>query len=124
VINIKIKGPMKSWTNRKTQIAIWTDALLERLKLLYWNNQHGKLNEQPSLKAPPLPILIVQGHEWHLLIVTKDLDKMIIREQIGFGNTRTCFNAMKVVAALHWLMDWAERVWRPWFMSLLPQVGG
>jgi len=30
---------------------------------------------------------------------------MIEREHIDVGNTRSCFDAMKVVAVLHWLMD-------------------
>lgn len=50
-------------------------------------------------------VLIAQGHDWHLLIVTKDAEKMIVSEHIDVGNTRSCFNAMKVVAVLHWLMD-------------------
>ena len=32
-------------------------------------------------------------------------EKMIVREHIDIGNTRSCFDAMKVVAVLHWLMD-------------------
>ena len=42
---------------------------------------------------------------------------MVVREQVGIGSTRNCFDAMKVLAALHWLMDWAQRVWRPWFVG-------
>ncbi|KAI9657282.1 MAG: hypothetical protein M1829_006927 [Trizodia sp. TS-e1964] len=109
-INIETKGPMKSWTDGKPQIAIWVDALLKRLALI---------RGAPSWTRPALPLLIAQGHDWHLLFVSTDSQKMTIWEQIDIGSTRSCFDAMKVVAVLHWLMDWAERVWRPWFLSLI-----
>ncbi|ORY01182.1 hypothetical protein BCR34DRAFT_494068, partial [Clohesyomyces aquaticus] len=110
-INIETKGPMKSWTDGKPQIAIWTDAWLKRLALIRGNT---------SGQWPALPLLIAQGHDWHLLIVSKNDERMTIWEQIDIGSTRSCFDAMKVVTVLHWLMDWAERVWRPWLL-LLPK---
>jgi len=109
-IHVECKGPMKSWTDGKPQIAIWTDALLKRLSLIRGTT---------SGLWPALPLLIVQGHDWHLLIVSKNDQKMTVWEQIAIGSTRSCFDAMKVVAVLHWLMDWAERVWRTWFSSLI-----
>ena len=109
-IHVETKGPMKSWTDGKPQIAIWTDALLKRLALIS-GNANGSW--------PALPLLVAQGHDWHSLIVSKNDKKTIIWEQIDIGSTRSCFDAMKVLATLHWLMDWAERVWRPWFLSLV-----
>jgi hypothetical protein len=52
------------------------------------------------------------------LVVSKNDQNMTIREQIAFGSTRSCFDALKVVAVLHWLFEWAETVWRPWLLSL------
>jgi len=109
-IHVETKGPMKSWTDGKPQIAIWTDAWLKRLALI-----RGII----SRPWPALPLLIAQGHDWHLLIVSKNDQKMTIWEEIAIGSTRSCFDAMKVLAVLHWLMDWAETVWRPWFLSLM-----
>lgn len=109
-INVETKGPMKSWTDGKPQIAIWTDAWLKRLALMRGTTIG---------RWPALPLLIAQGHDWHLLIVSKNDQKMTIWEGITIGSTRSCFDAMKTVAVLHWLMDWAEIVWRPWFLSLV-----
>lgn len=89
------------WTDGKPQIAIWTEALLKRLALISGN---------ASDTWPALPLLIAYGHDWHLLIVSKMDQKMNIWEQIDIGGTRSCFDAMKVLAALHWLMDWAESI--------------
>ncbi|KAI1556944.1 hypothetical protein PtrEW7m1_012205, partial [Pyrenophora tritici-repentis] len=46
---------------------------------------------------------------------------LTFREMIMIGSTRNCFDTLKVVAVLQWLMDWAETVWRPWFLSLIAQ---
>lgn len=108
-INIETKGPMKSWTDGKPQIAIWTDAWMKRLALI---------RENSNGQWPALPLLIAQGHDWHLLIVSKTDRRMTIWEQVDIGSTRSCFDAMKVITVLHWLMDWAEKVWRPWLLSL------
>ena len=68
---------------------------------------------------PAIPVLIRQGQEWHLLIVTKTTERMVIREQIAIGSTRNVYDVLKVVAVLHWLLNWAETIWRPWFLKLI-----
>lgn len=83
---------MKSWTDGKPQIAIWTDALLKRLALIRGN---------ASGLWPALPLLIAQSHDWHLLVVSKNNQKMTIWEQIAIGSTRSYFDAMKLIAALY-----------------------
>ena len=114
-INIETKAPEKSWTDGKAQIAIWVDAWLQRLRLLRPCTS-AQSSIQP-LQPPALPLLIAQGHEWHLLIVVLHDEKMVVREQVAIGSTRNCYDAMKTLAALHWLMDWAQRIWRPWFVG-------
>ncbi|KAL8908301.1 MAG: hypothetical protein Q9171_005509 [Xanthocarpia ochracea] len=52
-INIETKSPMKSWTDGKPQIAIWTDAWLKRLALIRGTTTSGPW--------PALPLLIGQG---------------------------------------------------------------
>ncbi|KAA8624395.1 hypothetical protein PtrV1_00075 [Pyrenophora tritici-repentis] len=112
-INIETKGPMKSWTDGKAQVGIWMDAWLHGCELL--------CKKGPDKDWPAIPVLISQGHEWHLLIVTKNKEGLTFREMIMIGSTRNCFDTLKVVAVLQWLMDWAETVWRPWFLSLIAQ---
>lgn len=112
--NVETKGPNKSWTDGKSQIAIWTDAWLHRVSLL---PQAGHVIGDGAW--PAIPLLIAQGHDWHLLIISKDGEKTVVWDQIAVGSSRNCFEAMKTVAALHWCMDWAETVYRPWFRSLI-----
>lgn len=35
-------------------------------------------------------------------------EEMVVSEQIDVGDTTSCFDAMKVVPVLQWLIDWAE----------------
>lgn len=76
----------------KPQIAIWTNAWMKRLVLI---------RENSNVQWPALPLLIAQGHDWHLLIVSKTDQRMTIWEQVDIGSTRLCFDAMKVVTVLH-----------------------
>ena len=117
VINIETKAPHKSWTDGKAQIAIWVDAWFQRLRLLQGCAQADLQFPTHPLRPPALPLLIAQGHDWHLLIVKLQDEKMVIRDQVAIGSTRNTFDAMKTLAALHWVIDWAQSVWRPWFVS-------
>ncbi|KAF2625644.1 hypothetical protein BU25DRAFT_396335 [Macroventuria anomochaeta] len=116
-IHIETKSPLKSWTDGKPQIGIWIDAWLRRCELLW---KDGRAPTAVMAKDwPTLPVLISQGHEWHLLVVTKTIERVMIREQVMIGSTRNVCDALKVVALLHWLLNWAETVWRPWFLELI-----
>jgi hypothetical protein len=116
-IHIETKSPMKSWTDGKPQIGIWMDTWLHRCELLWRDGQSP--GAVMTKEWPAVPVLIAQGHEWHLLVVIKTAEKIIIKEQITIGSTRNVCDALKVVAVLHWLLDWAETVWRPWFLELI-----
>ncbi|KAL8724767.1 MAG: hypothetical protein Q9166_007761 [cf. Caloplaca sp. 2 TL-2023] len=116
-IGIETKAPNKSWTDGKAQIAIWTAALHKRLLML---QQPG----QERLEIPVMPLLIAQGHDWHLFIVSQQSRfgkkrTTIIWQKIDIGNTRNCFDTYKLVSILHLIMDWAYTIWRPWFLKLI-----
>lgn len=107
---------MSSWVEGKSQISISTDAWLRRCELL-WQEVRNTIATLST--RPVVPVLIIQGHEWHLLIATKPDQGLVFREQIPTGGTRNCFDMLKIVATLHWLLQWAETTWRPWFLSLI-----
>lgn len=118
-IDIETKSPMKSWTDGKPQIGIWTDARLTRCEML-WKDTCGvgADGDAPHINWPLMPVLVAQGHDWHFLLATKMGQTLVFVEKLDIGSTRTVFYALKVVAVLHWLMDWAEKVWRPFFYQL------
>ena len=117
-VNIETKASNKSWTDGKPQLAIWTSALFKRLQKLVSDEAAAA-----NLRIPAMPLVIVQGHDWHLLIISHQLSpeegRTIIWQKIDIGNTRSCFDTFKIVAVLHLALQWAETTWRPWFCSLL-----
>lgn len=116
-IHVETKSPMNSWTDSKPRIGIWIDAWLQRCELLLDDDR--LVTTFMTEPWPAIPVLISQGHEWHLLIVTKTDEKVIVREQVMIGSTRNVYDALEIVSVLHWLLDWAETVWRPWFLDLI-----
>ncbi|KAI4111317.1 MAG: hypothetical protein LQ345_006824, partial [Seirophora villosa] len=93
--SIETKAPNKSWTDGKAQLAIWTAAFHKRLAMLQKPGQ-----SQGHLRIPAMPLLIAQGHDWHLLIVSRqplsdneDCSETIIWQKIDIGSTRNCFDA-------------------------------
>lgn len=114
-LHIETKAPTKSWTDGRPQIAIWTGAWIRRLL---------ELRPVPDKRStdrpiPATPILIVQGHDWHLLILQKELNRTLIWEKIDVGNTRSVFAACQVLAVLHWLAHWADTTFKSWLEGLV-----
>lgn len=121
-INIETKAPNKSWTDGKPQLGIWMSSLMTRLrKLPDYRSPQPRVSE--NLVIPAMPIIVVQGHEWHLMIVSQVKDggqrRTVVWQMLGIGSTRTCFDTYKVIAVLHYLTRWAEQTWRPWFHSVV-----
>ncbi|SLM39299.1 hypothetical protein LPUS_09819 [Lasallia pustulata] len=116
-VNIETKASDKSWTDGKPQLAIWTSALFKRLQKLVGDEAAA------NLRIPAMPLVIAQGHDWHLLIISHqpspEEGRTVIWQKIDIGNTRNCFDIYKIIAVLHLVVQWAETTWRPWFYSLL-----
>lgn len=112
-INIETKAPNKSWTDGKAQLGIWTNAFFKRLQLL------AEKDKTATLNIPAMPLVIAQGHDWYLLIISHqhspDQGQTIIWQKLDIGSSRNCFDALKIIAVLHYLMEWAEKTWRVWF---------
>lgn len=122
-VNIETKAPNKSWTDGKPQLAIWTMSLFKRLSKLWKPGSSPpdapQLPPTAVLKIPAMPLIVAQGHDWHLMIISQRSEKSIIWQKIDIGNTRNCFDAYKLMAVLHLVLDWAQTVWRPWFHRLI-----
>ena len=90
-VNIETKAPDKSWSDGKAQLGIWITSLHSRFRLL---PQYDSASPQPApfLSIPAMPLIIVQGHDWHLLIVSQDsapsTRKTAIWQKIDMGSTR------------------------------------
>lgn len=122
-VNIETKSPNKSWTDGKPQLAIWLSSLITRLRKL--QDFRSPMPGLADIEVPAMPVIIAQGHDWHALIVSQVKDretgvrKTLVWQKLDIGSTRTCFDTYKVLAVLHYLTNWAEKTWRPWFHTLI-----
>lgn len=71
-VNIETKLTGTGWDAANIQIAIWVAAQFTRLEqlLLAGGGEHCVL---------ALPVIIIQGHNWNFLAVTRNLDRKTVR---------------------------------------------
>ena len=63
-----------------------------------------------------LPGVVVQGHEWKLLITTYGEDgKTTLWTSKVFGSTSTTLETFQVVAGLRELLKWTVDTFEPWY---------
>lgn len=63
-ISIKTTLPGENWDRAQRHISIWAAALYNKLEDLL-----ARVAKVPLL---PLPLIIIQGHDWNLLMLTRD----------------------------------------------------
>ncbi|KAL9123688.1 MAG: hypothetical protein Q9217_006906, partial [Psora testacea] len=71
-VNLETKNPNKSWTDGKPQLAIWFSSLITRLRKL--QDFRSPTPRLADIEVPAMPVIIAQGHDWHLLIVSQHED--------------------------------------------------
>ncbi|KAI1394965.1 hypothetical protein F4819DRAFT_492948 [Hypoxylon fuscum] len=115
----------------ESQLAIWTKAWLNRMKLLGAKN------------IPPLPVLRIKGHDWFLLLAweeheqehehgqeqdqeqDRDRDReqqdaepsLIILAEMPIGDTRSILPLYRLINVLRRLARWADGPFRDWHES-------
>ena len=89
----------ETWTRAYDQVVVWIESLFMRLK---------QLSKDPDNVAPlPVPVIIVEGFEWYVLVVLVRSGKTLVLGQVLMRDTRLFNGFMGVLAGLHWLIYWA-----------------
>lgn len=100
--------------NANFQLGTW--ALAQVAKLRFLLVQAGN----PDAEIPPLPLVLIQGSEWRFSIFEAGATEATQWAYSGvLGDTTGARGVFQVVSALHCLMDWGERVYRPWFLDMI-----
>ncbi|KAK0622143.1 hypothetical protein DIS24_g11358 [Lasiodiplodia hormozganensis] len=87
------------------QLAVWVSAHFRWLQRL--SNGGSAL--------PTLPLIIVQGHEWKLMLAELEDDSEIrIFRHLSLGTTRSVLGVYQLAASLRRLAGWAKDTYRPW----------
>ncbi|KPM42275.1 hypothetical protein AK830_g4267 [Neonectria ditissima] len=78
-----------------------------------------EIDVQPCPLPEFIPGIIVQGHDWHLVITTTDGQQTQLWQKVTIGTTNTTKGIYQIVYALQVLRQWALDVYWPWLRALL-----
>ncbi|KAH8659540.1 hypothetical protein BGZ61DRAFT_540112 [Ilyonectria robusta] len=87
------------------------------------NSQGQAEPQEPEIAVQPYPLpdfipgIIVQGHDWHLVITTTDGQQTQLRQKVTIGTTNTSKGIYQIVYALQILRQWAQDVYWPWLRA-------
>lgn len=85
----------------------------------------AKLSRGRVARLPFLPGIVVQGHNWSLVLSTREGARTILWTEWEFGTTQSMQNIFKVVAGLRELAAWFRDVYLPWWReNILDGFGG
>ncbi|KAH7019758.1 hypothetical protein EDB80DRAFT_870376 [Ilyonectria destructans] len=89
-------------------------------------NSQGQVEPQePEIAVRPYPLpdfipgIIVQGHDWDLVITTTDGQQTQLWQKVTIGTTNTSKGIYQIVYALQILRQWAQDVYWPWLRALI-----
>jgi len=89
------------------QLGMWTAAHFAKLR---------QLTQDRSAALPVLPLVLVQGHEWKLMLASMKPDpRLEMLAYLPLGDTGTLSGVYRVIAAIRRLAKWIDEQYRPWF---------
>ncbi|KAF2206651.1 hypothetical protein CERZMDRAFT_89143 [Cercospora zeae-maydis SCOH1-5] len=111
-VSIETKAGAEAGADATLQLTTWVaaqDAFLRRVL--------EKLG-RPNVTIPPLPLVMIQGHQWNFYYAQMKTDATTLwYGGDAFGNTSTLLGIYRIIAGLQRLMQWAETVYKPWFIE-------
>ncbi|SMR64934.1 unnamed protein product [Zymoseptoria tritici ST99CH_3D1] len=114
VASIETKLPGEGRADGMRQLMTWAQAQVTRLRQLL--KEFGR-PDAGIVEIPVMPLLFVQGHEWHFLCfkdVAGENMATFYSDGVLIGSTTSLLETCKVVAGLRVLIKWADDVWWPW----------
>ncbi|KAG7403113.1 hypothetical protein Forpi1262_v018791 [Fusarium oxysporum f. sp. raphani] len=130
-VSIETKKTGEGWDNARLQMEVWMAAHWQFLrKVLQLHRlaagavssleQTDGFNSYETRKLPEfLPGIIIQGHDWYLIITTSEGEKTIFWHKENFGQTSKSKGIYTIIHNLQLLRKWAQEVYWEWMRELL-----
>ncbi len=143
-LSIETKRTGEGWDNARLQMGIWNAAHWEFLGLLLRMRREAadelstlqgripddtteasrtelpNVSDAQTLQLPEyLPGIIIQGHDWHLVITTRHGDKTIFWQKMTFGTTSSSKGIYQIICVLQLLQLWAREEYWTWLRAVL-----
>lgn len=138
-LSIETKKPGESWEKAKLQLGVWEAARWAFLRHLLGTyttqaaqtqavtEHQDQLNNTPAPQAhlsglPEfLPGIIIQGHDWNLVITTQEGERTILWQRILMGSTLNTKGVYQIICCIQLLRQWAQDTFWPWLRGLIRQ---
>ncbi|KAL1614350.1 hypothetical protein SLS56_012132 [Neofusicoccum ribis] len=88
------------------------------LQLSVWVSAHfRRLQQLTDARIPTMPLIIVQGHEWKLLLAEYSVEEgeLVMYWMLNLGATHSILGTYQLIASLRQLTKWISETYRPWF---------
>ncbi|EXK24197.1 hypothetical protein FOMG_19062 [Fusarium oxysporum f. sp. melonis 26406] len=130
-VSVETKKTGEGWENAKLQMEVWMAAHWQFLRKLLSLRQRAQelttTNEKRWNLPDFIPGIIIQGHDWHLIITTPEGEKTVFWQKKNFGDTSSSKGIYKIIYNLQLLRQWAQEDYWKWMRELLlewPRIEG
>ncbi|RGP63929.1 hypothetical protein FSPOR_8256 [Fusarium sporotrichioides] len=129
-----MKTTGEGWENARLQMEVWMAAHWQFLRQLLEMRQHAadKLSVLRSRAGEMsfcsdkiwdlpefIPGIIIQGHDWHLIVTTADGERTIFWQKKTLGDTSSSKGIYQIIYNLQLLRQWAQDEYWKWLKDLL-----
>ncbi|KAF5026434.1 hypothetical protein F66182_1499 [Fusarium sp. NRRL 66182] len=133
-VSIETKKTGEGWENARLQMEVWMAAHWQFLRKLLdlrrraanglslMSETAGDLtaSSDEAWQLPDfMPGIIIQGHDWHLVITTPDGEKTIFWQKKNLGDTSSSKGIYKTIYNIQLLRKWAQEEYWTWLRELL-----
>ncbi|KAM3542188.1 hypothetical protein ARSEF1564_004932 [Beauveria bassiana] len=129
-LSIETKKPSENFDAARLQLGVWEMARWSFLRAL---ETAGRIGAAATDEAPGattatsrlpafLPSIIVQGHEWILLVTTTEGERTVLWQKVIIGSTSSSIGVYQIVRALQYLGRWARDVHWPCLRALVEAI--
>ncbi|KAH7115341.1 hypothetical protein B0J13DRAFT_514709 [Dactylonectria estremocensis] len=132
-LSIETKKTGEGWENARLQLGVWQAAhwnflrhllgLAQRRSRVATGPGHDSVLQIDSLQLPDfLPGIIIQGHDWHLVITSPEGKKAVLWQKVTFGSTSSSKGIYQIISTLQLLRKWARDSYWPWLKQVLCEL--
>ncbi|KAM3438946.1 hypothetical protein MY4824_003016 [Beauveria thailandica] len=127
-LSIETQKPSEDFEAAQLQLGVWDMAhwaFLRRLSGLRASvtGTTGATTSAVEQQMPEfLPGIIVQGHNWFLVITTMEGDKTVLWHSVAIGSTAKPRGIYQIVRTLQYLERWAKDVHWPWLKAMVEGI--
>lgn len=114
-LSIETKKPGEAWEAALLQLGVWEAAHWNSVEHLWGKQgqQRDDIDPPPPLFLDFIPGIVIQGHDWLLVLSLREDEKTILYSKISMGATNSLVGIYKIVHSLQVIRQWAADTYWP-----------